>query len=104
MNGHVGADRGSLAELGHAVSTPSRSAYGSFVNAHGSRLSKCFVPRSVNGELSFLMEAHDSLTATIAQRSKFKALSASGSSIESSLGVAMPMKLHGASSFRASNA
>ncbi|WP_183258046.1 phosphoenolpyruvate mutase [Bradyrhizobium sp. CIR48] len=39
-----------------------------------------------NDELSFLMEAHDGLSATIAQRSGFKALWASGLSIASSLG------------------
>lgn len=39
-----------------------------------------------NGELSFLMEAHDGLSATIAQRSGFKGLWASGLSIASSLG------------------
>ena len=39
-----------------------------------------------NGELSFLMEAHDGLSATIAQRSGFKGLWASGLSIACSLG------------------
>jgi len=39
-----------------------------------------------NGELSFLMEAHDGLSATIAQRSGFKGLWASGLSITCSLG------------------
>ncbi|RQH02158.1 MULTISPECIES: phosphoenolpyruvate mutase [Bradyrhizobium] len=39
-----------------------------------------------NDELSFLMEAHDGLSATIAQRSGFKGLWASGLSIASSLG------------------
>jgi len=39
-----------------------------------------------HGELSFLMEAHDSLSATIAQRSGFKGLWASGLSIACSLG------------------
>ncbi len=38
-----------------------------------------------NGELSFLMEAHDGLSATIAQRSGFKGLWASGLSIACSL-------------------
>ncbi|MBB4396535.1 phosphoenolpyruvate phosphomutase [Bradyrhizobium sp. ERR14] len=41
---------------------------------------------SSNAELSFLMEAHDGLSATIAQRSGFKGLWASGLSIASSLG------------------
>ncbi|MGY3545596.1 phosphoenolpyruvate mutase [Bradyrhizobium sp. USDA 4469] len=39
-----------------------------------------------NGELSFLMEAHDGLSARIAERSGFKGLWASGLSIASSLG------------------
>lgn len=39
-----------------------------------------------NGELSFLMEAHDGLSARIAERSGFKRLWASGLSIASSLG------------------
>jgi len=38
-----------------------------------------------NDKLSFLMEAHDGLSATIAQRSGFKGLRASGLSIASSL-------------------
>jgi len=38
-----------------------------------------------NDKLSFLMEAHDGLSATIAQRSGFKGLWASGLSIASSL-------------------
>lgn len=39
-----------------------------------------------NDELSFVMEAHDALSATISQRSGFKGLWASGSSIAGSLG------------------
>nr|WP_036011931.1 phosphoenolpyruvate mutase [Bradyrhizobium yuanmingense] len=39
-----------------------------------------------NGDLSFLMEAHDGLSARIAERSGFKGLWASGLSIASSLG------------------
>lgn len=57
-----------------------------------------------NDELSFLMEAHDGLSATIAQRSGFKGSGRLACRLPARSAIAMPMKLHGPSSSRASNA
>lgn len=57
-----------------------------------------------NGELSFLMEAHDGLSARIAERSGFKGLWGPVCRLPARSAFVMPTKRHEASSSRASNA